>query len=164
MTRIGVLSDTHGDLAAAQACVKVAGEVDMWLHLGDHVSDALHIREQIPAPIHMVRGNCDFRAQDAFAPYEMTLDIEGGKFLLTHGHALRVKHGLTALYHRAKAVGAICALYGHSHIAALHRREGILLLNPGSPAEPRDGAPSFLLLAVQGNGIFPEIDVEVRRI
>lgn len=38
--KVAVVSDTHGCLSMLDRCIKLAGQVDVWCHLGDLTSDA----------------------------------------------------------------------------------------------------------------------------
>ena len=38
--KIGLISDTHGNTAAIDQAVELAGEIDLWLHAGDMIHDA----------------------------------------------------------------------------------------------------------------------------
>ena len=40
MKRLGILSDTHGNLQLLKQAVEETGPVDMWLHAGDYIRDA----------------------------------------------------------------------------------------------------------------------------
>lgn len=155
--RIGVMSDTHRDITALKLARAAAGAVDMWFHLGDLVSDGVLLRELSGKKTHIVRGNCDIRPSDFFEAQEMTLEIEGFRFLLCHGHLLRVKAGLDTLLRRAKELRADCALFGHTHQSEMEQCGGIWLINPGSPSDPRDGMPSIVVLEVDAHGIQPKL-------
>ena len=37
-------------------------------------------------------------------------------------------------------------IYGHSHIAVIEEREGVLFLNPGAAGKPRFGRPATLAI------------------
>ena len=54
--RIGVVSDTHGDLHALRQVLDQAGEVDLWLHAGDYSQDAPYIEEETGIPAQKFRG------------------------------------------------------------------------------------------------------------
>ncbi len=71
--RLGIISDTHGNLRAWQAALAVWGEVDMILHAGDvlyhgpknplpegygprELSEAMNAS---PVPLLFAQGNCD---------------------------------------------------------------------------------------------------------
>ena len=62
----------------------------------------------------------------------LTLELDGVRIFVTHGHLYGVKRDLTALAGAAKDAGARLALFGHTHIQHLEERGGITLLNPGT--------------------------------
>ena len=68
---------------------------------------------------------------------EQLIELENKKILMTHGHEYGVKSSLLNLNYRAKELGADIALYGHSHIAAIEKHDGIWFVNPGSVSLPR---------------------------
>jgi putative phosphoesterase len=147
-----VVSDSH---AQTSGLASLAGEVrpDCIFHLGDNVRDALVLRAL--APVVTVRGNCDPYAD---VPLEALLDLEGVRFLLTHGHTHRVKTSLLNLRLRAQEAGAAAALFGHTHIAHLSESHGVTLFNPGSVSEPRSGRPSYgLIRLTNGAAAFEHI-------
>lgn len=122
-----VMSDTHGNKGAVARLKEIAGKTDYIVHLGDHSRDIEPIRAQYPERVFSVDGNCDL----AFRT-ERTLEIEGVKVLLTHGHRFGVKSGLERLFYFCGERGIDLALYGHTHIAAVDESEGVKLINPGN--------------------------------
>lgn len=52
--RIGIVSDTHGDLKALQKVLDQAGPVDLWLHAGDYSQDAPYIEAETNLPVMAV--------------------------------------------------------------------------------------------------------------
>lgn len=151
MKRIGVISDTHGNSDAIKACVSEAGNVDVWFHLGDFSADAKVLQELTGLPVYSVRGNCDYISS---SPEELTVNIEGVKFLLMHGHNYYVTFDDTLrACLRAEELDCDMLLYGHTHIPELSAYGRIQVLNPGSPTRPLGGsAPSFAIITVD-NGI-----------
>ena len=100
------------------------------LHLGDCVRDAQRLEELYPdIPLLGVPGNCDYAPA---VPQSLTLELDGVRIFVTHGHLYGVKRDLTALAGAAKDAGARLALFGHTHIQHLEERGGITLLNPGT--------------------------------
>ena len=57
--------------------------------------------------------------------------------------------------------GYNAAFFGHIHVPVLEKEDGILLVNPGSLAFPRQRGrrPSYAVLETDGNG---GMDVEIR--
>jgi uncharacterized protein len=144
MKRLLVLADTHGSKAVIDCVLIKAKQIDAVAHLGDYVRDARYIREK-GYTVYSVKGNCDY-GDDAEA--ETLLQLGGKRLFLTHGHAYGVKYGCDRLICRAMELEAHAALFGHTHIACNQYESGILLLNPGSAAEPRAKKPSFAILEI----------------
>lgn len=125
-----IVSDTHGDRRALERAVNAEPDAAAVLFLGDGLRDAEALGDARPAlRIYSVRGNCDLAS---FAPADALAPFGGVLFFYTHGHLYGVKSGLDALARAAAARGAGAALFGHTHRAALERRGGVLLFNPGA--------------------------------
>lgn len=171
MKRIGVVSDTHGSLSALDACIRAAGKVDGWFHLGDYASDAKRLGELSGLPVFSVLGNCDggysreAEENSLFAPQkrvvsERVVTVEESRIFLCHGHLYDVDMGTLALSYRAEELGCAAALYGHTHRGELSAFGRVLVLNPGSPSRPRGFAkPSFAVLEADGKDVNARIVV-----
>ena len=150
-----VISDTHGRAGKLRLVAKVipfrpAGI----LFLGDGLRD-LDTLSDIPSlrdiPVYAVSGNCDsFFSLHATEPTTRLLPLGNHKIFMTHGHLYGVRGGLDAVAANALSAGADVLLYGHTHIAAEFTRrmtdaqgneQTLLIANPGSLGEPRDGGP-----------------------
>lgn len=133
MTRLKllVMSDTHGDNAIIRQVVAANPEVDAIFHCGD---SELPANDQALKGIHVVQGNCDL---EGTFPEEKTVDVEGTRIYITHGHLFRVKSTLMPLKYRAEEVGADLVLFGHSHLLGTEKDGDVLFLNPGSLKLPR---------------------------
>jgi len=147
---IGVISDTHRYKWVIEEAVKKLAGCDLLIHLGDNVQDVLEIEKYFKGRIINVKGNCDLSTA---LPSERTEIIDNKKYFITHGHRYEVKHTLSRLKEKAVEVGADVVLYGHTHIAGIAFEDGIWLINPGSPAVPRDGFFSVALINTEGGAI-----------
>ena len=97
--------------------------------LGDHYRDGIELSQLYPdIPMDIVRGNCDWGK----GPVLRVVELEGVRFLLTHGHLQYVKSGLDELLQEAKNRQVQVACFGHTHLAKVVYRDGIYLMNPGS--------------------------------
>lgn len=140
MTRIGVISDSHGlpanALAEAAQALR-AQEVQRLIHLGDGERDGAALAERLGVPLTAVAGNCDEGSRLA---REVTLNAGCHRLLLMHGHRACSTLGVLL---RAQEVAAGVALFGHTHAPLSEWRDGVLLLNPGAL---RDGRFAVLSL------------------
>ena len=146
-----VMSDSHRNIDRMQyAAEKI--KPDAIVHLGDHISDAQKLNQQLPDKVfYMVKGNCDFQAN---GKNELFLTLEGVKIFLTHGHTYGVKTGLAALIERARQLDADIALYGHTHRPNVRHERGLWLMCPGQ-MERHDSrhAASYGIVTIE-NGNF----------
>jgi len=132
--RIGVISDTHGDVELALEAIRQMKDVELILHAGDTYDDVVSLSKEIDIEMIGVRGNIG-RNEDG--PAELVLDLNGFRIFLVHGHHYDVKHSLMRLYYRAKEVEADVVVYGHTHLALGAVEDDILFFNPGSIGFPR---------------------------
>ena len=138
--KIGLASDSHGgtgdlDLMLSRPETR---DVRLWLFAGDVAMDAAYLDMVTPEDVEVIKvaGNNDWPGTN-LPDYE-TLDIAGHTVLLTHGHIFGVNFGRQKLAQAAKDVGADIAVYGHTHVAENTVIDGVMILNPGSIARPRD--------------------------
>jgi len=135
--KIGVISDTHGDMQAVECALRAFDclGIDLVIHCGD-------IGRNIPPlfegrNIHFVYGNMDdpdCLAETITCPTHTlhgefgTLEIDGCHVAFLHGHdAARLQQTV-----RSGQWDLVC--HGHSHVYS-HRREGrTVSLNPGALA------------------------------
>jgi putative phosphoesterase len=148
-----VFSDSHGYSATMMKIIDMAGDVDGVCHLGDGAADLARVRGRLP--VYAVRGNCD---GGCALPSELTVDPPAGKLFLTHGHLYSVKTGLDRLAGAACAKGAAACLFGHTHNPAVTVTAGILLVNPGSAAFPKEmDYPTYGVVECREEGVFTKI-------
>lgn len=135
---IGIMSDTHGDMAAIRRAVAAAGPVDMWLHGGDYSQDSNFLAELTGLPVTAVRGNCDGAVDTKLDEY---IEIGQLRLWLTHGHRFEAKERIAELAWWADRYAAKVVIFGHTHVALTIWQNEILVINPGSPSRPRGGGP-----------------------
>ena len=146
--RIGVFSDTHGDISHARLFYDSLAPLDCLFHLGDYASDGAKLSRLFSCPVYAVRGNCDYRSEE---PLERIVDLAGKRFLLLHSHQY---YHMSALLYRGEEVHADMVLYGHTHVPDLSADGPRLLLNPGSLSRPRGGSvESCALILADGKDL-----------
>ena len=144
MTRIGLISDTHG-LMRAEALAALRGS-DRIIHAGDIVDPAnLDALARI-APVTAVRGNNDRGPWAAALPESELLQI--GEV------AVYVIHDLKTLDIDPAAANVQVVVSGHSHKPLVQQRGGVLYVNPGSAGPRRFKLPvSVARLDVVGRDV-----------
>lgn len=126
--KILVFSDSHGAMGKMVEAMEHERPHHVFF-LGDHYRDGIELSELYPdIPMDIVRGNCDWSK----GPDLRVVELEGVRFLLTHGHLQYVKSGLDELLQEAKNRQVQVACFGHTHLAKVVYRDGIYLMNPGS--------------------------------
>lgn len=141
ITTVAVLSDTHGHLSAA--LLDALSGVDAIIHAGDMDTADVLARLRAIAPVHAVRGNMDR------GPWARQLSASAA---ITIGQVrLFVLHIIENLDFDPATAGFQAVIHGHTHRAEARQTNGLLTINPGSPALPRYGhLPSIALLTIQG--------------
>lgn len=146
--RAGVISDTHGVLlpgveSAFRECALI-------LHAGDvGSSDVLRTLGAI-APVTAVAGNMD--AWGLAAVLEETARVRIGSAWVIVAH--RLEDAMRA--HRESPADVV--VVGHTHVPRIERREGALVLNPGSASRPLAGSsPTVGILEIAARGITARI-------
>lgn len=153
MLRIGLISDTHGDVDSWRKALDILGELDLAIHTGDILSSGpfnprgpsynpLELSREInfaPFPTIFAKGNCDADvdtiaiAYPIESPYAFVY-AEGLRILATHGHLYNedklLEMGMRYMLH--------IIISGHTHVRGIKVREGIVMVNPGSASLPKD--------------------------
>ena len=152
MSRVGVISDTHGVLRP-EALDALKGS-DQIVHAGDVGSPEILDALESIAPVTAVRGNVDKGAWARRIPRTAVLELDS-----TH---LYILHDLNDLDLDPKAGGFAAVIAGHSHRAMQEERDGVLYFNPGSAGPRRFHLPvSVGHLSIDGGSIRGQI-VELR--
>ena len=144
MTKIGIISDTHG-LLRPEALFALSGS-DLIIHAGDiGPREILDKLAQI-APVTAVRGNVDLDGWCSELKLSERIAVEGTSICVIHDIATLALDPVTA------GIGVV--IYGHSHRPDITERAGVTYLNPGSAGPRRFSLPvSVATLDVTGNGI-----------
>ena len=112
-----ILSDTHGHPDRIQALLdRPSVRPDAILFAGDGLRDFQYLT--LPCPLYAVTGNNDFicsAMRGEIPQAELTLDLDGCRIFLTHGHRQGVKDSPAHLLPYAVAKQADIAIFGHTH-------------------------------------------------
>lgn len=161
--RIIVMADSHGSGSAVTKIVeKNIDTAEMFIHLGDGENDMTEVLEKYPdIKLYRIRGNCDHSPD---LPIMEVIRVEAGLakrpvgILAVHGHLHYVEWGKFELVRLAKENGCEIALFGHTHCRFNEEDDGVMLVNPGSCAKPRDDSPpSYACIDITGAGVITGI-------
>lgn len=153
MTRIGVVSDTHGKLDPR--VLQLFEGVDLILHAGDIGAREILIDLGALAPVTAVLGNVDAGPDARGLSLMQKVTVEGVWIHLSHGHlhSQPEKRIASVLLAHAEDLPA-AAIVGHSHRPYLADHGGVLFMNPGSASLPKFGhPPSVGFLEIQDGKI-----------
>lgn len=158
---IGLISDTHIPDRAKQIPQNVLdafSDVDLIVHAGDLTSlEVIEELEEI-APVMAVQGNMD-RVNGIDLPKAKTIEAEGLKIGVIHGEVYP-RADTQQLVYLAKELNVDILVSGHSHQPKIEKKDGVLLINPGSPIVPRLADRTVMLLEINDR----EVDVEIVKI
>ena len=141
MTRVGVISDTHGRLA--DAAYAAMADSDYIIHAGD-IGDPAILRElETLAPVYAVLGNNDFDEYGEAVGRIIRPTIEGVRFCVAHyPQDVRLGLGSRSALHAGMPIPHV-RFHGHTHapklVTGVEARPSDLLLCPGSASRPRSG-------------------------
>lgn len=149
---LAIISDTHGtdDHRLTGRTLEAVREADHVVHAGDFTTEAvLDAIEGEAGRLTAVTGNNETTGVRARLPSTATLEWEGYRFVVAHGH----EHSATALGLLARQEGADVVVVGHSHRPEINDLDDALLVNPGSYADPRRYRPAHAELDVVAGGL-----------
>jgi putative phosphoesterase len=148
--KIAVVGDTHGKIEKIKKELNLI-KPDYLFFTGDYYPDGQKISRSLNINFTGVAGNCD---PNKIGLSEKIAEIEGKKFLIVHGHQYGVKRGLNRIFYRGKEAGVDMVAFGHTHVACAEKVEGLWLLNPGSPTNPRlPDRASYALIEITENNL-----------
>lgn len=135
--KIGVLSDSHGDMRTVQRAVDTLRkhEITTAIHCGDIGLEVLPLLKGFN--VHFVHGNMDDpnRTRDVIAEPEHTLhqnlgtlEIEGRRIAFLHGHDIKL------LRHTIHSGHYDLVCHGHTHVFSNVVEGQTRVLNPGALA------------------------------
>ena len=152
---IGLISDTHIPDRRVKLPEKVLESfenVDLILHAGDITSQSVIDELETIAPVIAVEGNMDRVVGEMDLPPSRIIEVEGHKIGIIHGEVYP-RGDTQHLYYNALQLGVDILVSGHSHIAQLEKIKNVILVNPGSPTNPRLSDPSVALMEINADEI-----------
>ena len=145
---VGVVADTHGRLHPA-ALESLLG-AERILHAGDVGDAAILTLLGSVAPVTAIRGNVDRGGLAAALPDTELVELGGV--------AVYMLHDLKTLALDPVAAGAAAVVSGHTHVAEIAMRRGVLYVNPGSCGPRRFRLPITLArMTIEGGRVRAEI-------
>ena len=138
--KIGVISDTHGDIRQTRRALDMLAphRVDLILHCGDVGAEVVPLLSG--QQVHFVAGNMDdldsLREAIVEPDHKLhdqmgTLEVEGCRVAFLHGH------DVSLLYETIHSGNWDLVCHGHTHASSSRREGSTLVLNPGAMARTR---------------------------
>lgn len=139
--RILVVSDTHSCFDKFYE-ICVLEKPDIVLFSGDGVKEALDMEILFPQiKFFIVNGNCDY--YNYGIENELLIELEGTKFLLTHGHFYAVKKDYAEIEQKGFNENIDIFVFGHTHkpdyVSIERQDKNLVLFNPGAVLNNRYG-------------------------
>lgn len=147
-----VVSDTHSTTGHALSghALEAVREAERLIHAGDFTTpSALEAFHEETTRLEAVFGNADDPAVRDRLPPARTVEWEGLRIAVTH----RRGGGPTGLEMFGRERGADLVVSGHSHRPSITQTDDLVLLNPGSHAQPRGNRPGYAELEAVEEGI-----------
>lgn len=129
--KIVVMSDSHGCNEELEYVLNKEKDADLFLHCGDICVDSY-----VYPKVITVKGNNDLYNY----PIERIINLPGHRIMMLHSHTVSYFNKEEILLARAKENNCDIVCYGHTHIPVNIRKDGIIILNPGSLYHNRDGS------------------------
>lgn len=143
--KILVTSDTHGMHDAISDYILTHDDIDLLIHAGDGLEDVEKIYYETGISYYAVKGNNDYFIEE---DYDKVINLGDKKIFLSHGHRYNIDFTYENILEKAKKESCDIIIFGHIHKYVYEIKNGILLLNPGSPYLARDGFYGFIILEI----------------
>lgn len=161
--RLGLVSDTHGELENLREALKQLTGVHKAkkvVHLGDEWEDGAVFQEHPEIEVLLIPGIYASQYRDPAIANRAILGLEGWPVLFTHTPEVQAGDppGDPDPQELAKTQKVDVVAYGHTHIPALEIKDYVLWVNPGhlKASDKKGHPPSYAVLDFK-----PE-EVEVR--
>jgi len=144
MTKIAIISDTHGDFR--EEWKELFKDCEYLLHCGDFASEIVY-RQFRNAGFHMymVRGNCDRGVWAENIPEYLSFRIAGKMFFMIHDGG--------RLPYLPPDTDFIVS--GHTHMFHNFTQRGYVDINPGSASSPRGmDFAGAVILTIEDDGSY----------
>ncbi len=147
--RIVIASDSHGFNERLNDIVNHY-PADLYLHCGDLEDNPILYPDWV-----FVQGNNDWIGKFA---KQRVITVGEHKIFAIHSDRCSYFKREEHLARMASMHDCDIACYGHTHVSKVIIKDGVLCINPGSLALPRDGRdPSFAILDIDERGVHVEI-------
>ena len=158
MARVILLSDTHipkvGPALSGDLLRDFQG-AELILHAGDLIEMSVLDELRSLAPTKAVVGNMDLPEVASVLPEKIVVEVGGKLIGLIHGWGPPPGIERRVL---SRFSGVDVVVFGHTHKAMVERREGVLLVNPGTPNDRRFSERlSYGVLNVEDGEVEPDI-------
>lgn len=150
--KILIISDSHRDARVIDEVIERESPFDILVHCGDMEGSLFNVEQRNnPFTVHAVRGNCDGPGH----PQETCFRAGHYNIFVTHGHKYGVHHSVDDLLQAGKKQFADVILYGHTHVPEVTENRGILIVNPGSIALPKQASKrrSYAILTISEDSL-----------
>ncbi|MCR5787153.1 MAG: YfcE family phosphodiesterase [Acholeplasmatales bacterium] len=121
--KILIISDSHGNLSRVLNLAEKYKDYTK-IHLGDRGFDSKSLEE---LGFYYVDGNCDYTQ----SVKTRICEIDGKRFLLTHGDLYNVRNSINNLYYLGLENKCDYVLFGHTHVQFKEIGD-ISFINPGA--------------------------------
>ena len=156
--KILIVSDTHGIDEGIEEAISLSRPFDMLIHCGDVEGREYYIEALSDTTCCIIAGNNDYFSD---LDREVMLTLEGKHILVTHGHSYGVSMDIAGLVEEAVYRECDIVLFGHTHKPLVTNRNGVLVVNPGSLAYPRQPGrrPSYAIMTLEESRP-PEVEIQ----
>ena len=165
--KIFVATDVHGSAYWAQKVKEkfLSSQCDVMVLLGDVYNHGprnpfpqdyapmrtAEIFSTLKDRLLVVKGNCDSEVDEMISDFDFlpqeALFAFGRRLFFTHGHVYN-KDNLPRL------LKGDVLFYGHFHVNEIAEKDGVICVNVGSCALPKDGHNSYCIVGEQGVTLF----------